>query len=114
MGLFDELTCRMALPGVGVTDTLFQTKSLPAMYMEHYELRADGTLWHEEYDIEDRSDPDAKGVESLRGAMSRVNLRWEPASFTGEIYFYEAGNTFSVVIVRGKVDGVIQRVAGGV
>ncbi len=110
MGLFDELTCHMALPGLGVTDAVFQTKSLPAMYMDRYELRADGTLWHEEYDIEDRSDPGATGVERLLGAMSRVNLRWEPVNFTGEIYFYGAGDTFSVVIVRGKVDGEIQRV----
>ena len=96
-----------------MTDTVFQTKSLAGMCMDRYELRADGTLWHEEYDIGDRSDPEAEEVERLLGAMSRVNPRWERENFTGEVRFYDLEHTFLALLVEGHIKGEIQRVRDG-
>jgi hypothetical protein len=48
----------------------------------------DGSLWHLDYDIEDKSDPNAEGLARLFGGLSRVNERRDPVPFTGEIRFY--------------------------
>lgn len=88
MGMFDYLKCKYPLPGVGDNDLQYQTKDTPAQMIDHYEIRADGSLWHLNYDIEDRSDPNAQGIARLFGILGRVNERWEPVPFTGEIRFY--------------------------
>lgn len=91
MGLFDYVHCKYPLPVEGANALEFQSKDTDAQYMEHYEIREDGTLWHEEYDTVDRSDPNApKGsLESICGMASRENKRWVPcADFTGEVCFY--------------------------
>ena len=107
MGMFDELTCRYPLPIENAAERVFQTKDLEC-FMDHYEIRADGTLWHEDYDIEDRSDPTREGIEGLRGLMTRVNKRWELVEdFTGEVRFYnelpEGWCEFSAYFVRGAL-----------
>ncbi len=103
MGMFDELRCRYPLPVEGANSLEYQTKDTPAQLMDLYEIREDGTLWHEDYDIEDHSEaqkwrvanpdrelPDElKGLKGLVGCASRVNNRWERVlDFTGEICFY--------------------------
>lgn len=104
MGLFDDLVCKYPLPtGEGtseVSDETFQTKSL-ACFLDRYEIREDGTLWHEEYDIEDQSDPDAKGLEKLFGMITKVNYRWVPVPLTGEVLFYRDTKEFSAYFVNG-------------
>jgi len=86
MGMFDEITVLVPLPD-GSTHTEFQTKSLECL-LDKYEIRSDGTLWHEEYDVEDHSDPTATGIARLRGIMTRVNQRWvQVTDYTGEIEF---------------------------
>lgn len=86
MGLFDDLTVKVPLPD-GIVRKNFQTKSLPAMFLDQYEIREDGTLWHEDYDIEDHSDPNAEGLLRFAGAMAPVNQRWVPVDYTGEVRF---------------------------
>ena len=87
MGMFDDITVKVPLPG-GSTTTNFQTKSLVQM-LDDYEIREDGTLWHEEYDIEDHSDPTKEGIMRLAGIATRVNKRWvQVTDFTGEITFH--------------------------
>lgn len=89
MGMFDELTCQYPLPVPGANALLFQTKDTPKQYLDRYEIREDGTLWHQDYDVEDRSDPNATGIMRFVGCMTRVNPRWEPMPYyTGEIVFY--------------------------
>ena len=88
MGLFDYLRCKLPLPVAGANDLEFQTKDTDAQYMDHYEIREDGTLWHQEYDTEDRSDPNAEGLAALFGCMTRVNERWVQDDMTGEVRFY--------------------------
>ena len=92
MGLFDDITVNYPLPET-VGRTTFQTKDTPAQYMDKYEIREDGTLWHEAYDTVDTSDPNAKGISRVAGILTRINKRWEHCDkFTGEIVFYGFAN----------------------
>jgi hypothetical protein len=89
MGMFDNLVAECELPAIGNTPRVFQTKDTPAQWLDTYKIDADGLLWHEVYDIEDRSDPKADGLKSMVGSMTRVNKRWvRESGFTGEIVFY--------------------------
>ncbi len=90
MGIFDYVRCHYPLPAVGANALEFQTKDMPHAFLDNYEIRADGTLWREHYDIEDRRDPNAKPgtLAALAGLMARVNLRWEPEPYTGAMAFY--------------------------
>ena len=89
MGMFDEIRCLYPLPLEGANARAYQTKDTPAQFTDLYEIREDGTLWHEAYDIEDQSNPNATGIERIFGMCARVNERWEPVDFTGEIRFYD-------------------------
>lgn len=89
MGMFDNLKCLYPLPVTGLNTEIFQTKDTPAQMLDMYEIRKEGTLWHEDYDVEDRSDPNAEGIERLFGSCTKVNKRWEfEDKFIGEIRFY--------------------------
>jgi hypothetical protein len=114
MGMYDELRCKYPLPVEGATKLLFQTKDTPVQFTDLYEIRADGTLWHQEYDLEDRSNPKAKGIRRLIGCMTRVNKRWRKVKdFTGEIRFYTGLGKyysgwveFSAYFVKSKLDNL--------
>lgn len=109
--MFDNIKCKYPLPtDKDLTDEMFQTKDTPAQFTDLYEIREDGTLWHEDYNIEDRSDPNAEGFKKFFGSMTRVNEGWEFVSdFIGEIRFYtpiEHGTKwieFSSYFVDGKL-----------
>ena len=87
MGMFDTLICEMTLPYPAANGLDYQTKSLDCA-LDTYVLRADQTLWHEDYDIEDKSDPAATGLARLIGAMAKVNKRLVPMTLTGEVRFH--------------------------
>lgn len=89
MGMFDHLRCDYPLPvRAQAQGIVFQTKSLECGLLD-YHLRADGTLWVEDFDIEDHSNPEAEGIARLAGMMTRVNPRWRFLSeFTGLVEFY--------------------------
>ena len=87
MGMFDELRCRYPLPVAGANELVFQTKSLDCA-LDCYEIDAYGGLRHQEYDLEDHSDPTKTGLARLAGMATRVNQRWVPESLTGEVRFY--------------------------
>lgn len=110
MGLFDYVRCRYPLPIEGAEAMEFQTKDTDWPYMEQYEIREDGTLWRQEYDTEDRSDPNAKGILRLAGMATRVNERWVRCDMTGELRFYGAWDKqletrveFSAYFVKGEL-----------
>ena len=103
MGMFDEIKCRYPLPVEGANTLDYQTKDTPDQYCDLYEIREDGTLWHQIYDTEDQSDAakwkadnpgkelpeELNGWRSCCGCMTRVNKRWEQLpEFVGEIRFY--------------------------
>jgi len=105
MGMFDYLECQLPLPDTDETLTFdFQTKSLDC-WLDNYQIRSDGTLWHETYDIEDRSDPNATGIYRMVGSATRVNRRWEQLAYTGEVEFYgrvdDIWYSYSAYFVRG-------------
>lgn len=75
MSMFDTLRCHYPLPIPEAQGLALRTKDLDRIAND-YELRADGSLWVEDYDIEDRSDPNATGLAALAGALTRVNCRW--------------------------------------
>lgn len=88
MGMFDYIRCKVPLPDgldTGDPERSFQTKCLLCR-LDEFEIREDGTLWHQDYSVEDRSNPDAEGLESLYGIRTRVNQKWiQWPDFTGEI-----------------------------
>ena len=88
MGMFDYFRCRYPLPIEGAAALEFQTKDTSAQMLDLYELRHDGSLWHQAYDIEDRCDPNAEGVARFLGCATCVNKRWERDTMTGEVRFY--------------------------
>lgn len=113
MGMFDDLRCKYPLPLAGANELHYQTKDTPAQFCDMYEIREDGTLWHEAYDIEDRSDPNAEGLDALVGCMTRVSKNWEPCAMTGEIRFYASATPkqwveFSAYMVKGKLHTLVQ------
>lgn len=112
MGMFDEIRCKFPLPVKGANDLLFQTKDTEPQMLDLFEIRADGTLWHQEYDVEDRSDPKAKGFARMCGCMTRVNKRWVRDRKTQTICFYtyqgknhEGWIEFKAEFVRGRLFG---------
>ena len=84
MGMFDYLHCK--LPQVNKPDMRFQTKCTPSQYLELYEIREDGTLWHQ-------------NCESME--WSRLE------DYRGEIVFYEETEDewfeYSAIFIGGKV-----------
>ncbi len=102
MGMYDTIKCLYPLPLPSILDVMgelkdrnfcefdYQTKDLDNC-LDHYEIRADGTLWHELYDIEDKSDPNATGVRRWAGLglCTKTNIHWiQMADYSGVITFY--------------------------
>lgn len=122
MGMFDDIKCKYPLPLKGANDLDYQTKDTPMQYLDSYEIREDGTLWHEEYDIEDHSEagkwvkanpgkelPENLGLLSFAGCMARVNKRWLPVNITGEICFYTMYSIKDAVLVNATAcDGWLE------
>ena len=108
MGMFDYLKCHYPLLIKGLNDLQFQTKNTDAQFMDNYEIREDGTLWHEEYDIEDQSNPTKSFPKNFFGCMTRVNKHWVQEIITGEIRFHTIHNDkwvdFSAYFVEGKLN----------
>lgn len=69
MGMFDDIRVHVPLP-IGDAKTEFQTKSLDC-YLEHYELREDGSLW-----------------KRPMGENWSLSTEWELCNLTGEVSFY--------------------------
>jgi hypothetical protein len=116
MGVYDSIICKYPLEIEGANDLVYQTKSMDWPQLELYEIREDGTLWHEDYDVEDRSDPNAtKGsFESVRGMKTHVNKRWrQMKDYIGEIRFHTFPNKndtgwleYSAYFVKGRLNQI--------
>lgn len=84
MGMFDDIRCKYPLPVEGANNLDYQTKDTPDQSLDRYEIREDGTLWHEKYDTKIESPPDAP----LGFYWHRENKRWEPVKMKGGLRFY--------------------------
>lgn len=128
MGMFDNIECQYPLPipddpielrGFPFNSRVYQTKSFDTV-MDTYIIKADGTLWHEEYDIEDKSDPNATGFARCYGIMTRTNKREKQLSdYTGVVNFYEYISDFAGTTLNNDywieynatfVNGLIQKI----
>lgn len=87
MGMFDTVIVECELPDSPPKDLWWQTKDL-SCGMDKYKITADGRLMEELYRVEDRSDPNAKGLMALRGCATRVNEGWKDLEFHGILRFY--------------------------
>ena len=127
MGMFDTIKCLCPLPrgeepkelaNIDFNrDLIWQTKDLECS-MDQYEIRQDGTLWIERYDIEDKSNPDAIGWARFAGMYTRVNVRWEPMShYTGMIKFCEfyapdsLENDYWIEYQATFIDGTVKKMS---
>jgi hypothetical protein len=88
MGLFDNVHCRYRLPDPEAQELNFQTKSMPAPYLEAYEITEHGRLLHQAYDARWEKDPDSP----VPSVMHRDNCRWEPVDFRGQLEIYATGD----------------------
>lgn len=98
MGLFDYLRfeSKRHLPNGAPTEG-YQTKDTPTQLMEVYEVRDDGSLWHESIKKHVRDEPD-----SLFGiVIERVGSQWRAQDWTGEVVALEGEWCFSLYFVRG-------------
>lgn len=115
MGVFDYVRCKLTIPGV-TPEMEFQTKDTPAQYLEQYEVRADGSLWHQDYDTEDRSDPNAEGMARLVGMATAINKRWVRCNSTGcvDIYHFRppVELEFALFYINGELRAVVDRMTG--
>lgn len=81
MGMFDDVRCLYPLPWEGAADFPWQSKDTDAQYLDQYEIRADGTLWHETYTLRHEADEKAP----LGFWQHRENVEWEQEHHVGEL-----------------------------
>ncbi len=84
MGVFDEIRCKYKLPLPEAQDFVFQTKDTDEQYCGMYEIREDGTLWHEAYDYRHENNPESP----FGFYMHRDNRRWEQEEYAGQLSMY--------------------------
>jgi hypothetical protein len=107
MGMYDEVICEYPLPNKTDDDLLFYSRSTPAQMLDLYRVQADGTLWHEDYDIEDQSDRSLPGILGVAGIMTPVNKRWARCDFSGEISICQYRRINYIEYKLTFIDGMI-------
>lgn len=70
MGMYDVIRCAYPLPVDGANGRTYQTQDTPSQSLDNYEIREDGSLWHQPTEC------------SIEGGWEFVG------DFTGEILFY--------------------------
>lgn len=120
MGMFDYLKCKYPLPLPTAQNLSFQTKSLDCE-LGLYEIRPDGTLWREMFDISSEvAEPVVNGLGIATGPQY-VNRRLEQiVDFSGGVDFYSMWDEdhincaqcdcgwveFKAVFVQGKLQTI--------
>jgi hypothetical protein len=81
MGMFDEVRIKYPLPWPEVQDALWQSKDTPEQSLDLFEIREDGTLWHEQYAARvEETDESPLGF-----YIHRDNPQWRRIGFNGSI-----------------------------
>jgi hypothetical protein len=100
MSMFDNIQCEYPLPGLPEGLIIeFQTKSFDCPFLDNYKITKQGELLVEDFDIEDRSDPNAEGLMRLVGCMAKIPKGWSPVNFTGNINFYGDKDSGSLLLI---------------
>jgi hypothetical protein len=108
MGMFDTVKCYYSEMEDGHSDLEFQTKDLECL-MDYYVLDKDGSLFIEEYDVEDKSDPNAEGLARIIGCMSKTNEKLVRSDLTDTFTMYakdegdEEWIVYKVQVTRGQL-----------
>jgi hypothetical protein len=74
------------LPWPEVQNNVWQSKDTPAQYLDSYEIREDGTLWHREYDSRFEETTESP----LGFCVHQDNEHWAQEDYTGELEIHEA------------------------
>ena len=104
MGMYDCVHCLYPTPWPDSETWEFQTKETNAQFLDNYEIRADGTLWHEEYETRiEKTDKAPLGV-----WIHRDNPRWvQETDYTGQLRIYTASHDILFWFLDGKVRDVV-------
>ena len=101
MGMFDNVRCRYSLPWPDAKEDGWQTKSMLTPYLDLYEIREDGTLWHEEYDL--RMEENEKAPLGI--CQYQDNPRWlQVTDYNGALEIHGHGRS----VVFWFRDGVVK------
>ena len=108
MGLFDHIRCKYKAANGPDPKCLYQTKDTPAQYLEEFEIREDGTLWHHKpasyEDVRTEEEKNLPGLASLCGMSTPVGHQWvQLPTFTGEVCFYGLNCEWSAYFVKGQI-----------
>lgn len=96
MGMFDEIKCYAKTGVRGSNQHTYQTKDTPKQTMDVYEIRQDGSLWHEIYDGPEISE--------------RKPIGWERSDYSGEIIFYTNTKLGWLEFVSTFKNGELQKI----
>lgn len=108
MGMYDNVRCEYPLPGIADPAKIeFQTKSMDTLF-ETYRITAEGKLEAEDYDLEDQSDPNAKGFMRFVGSCTRIPKGWNPVDFTGTLNFYGNENSGNLFLISFEGEGSVE------
>ena len=107
MGVYDIVACKYPLPWDGAEEMEFQSKETPAQYLNHYEIREDGTLWHLAHETEWEQDDNSP----CGFWMHQLNERWEQVeNITGQVEIYNAADGVFYSVLFWFRDGVVRDV----
>ena len=107
MGMFDNVKCLYPTPWPKSAELEWQTKDTPAQYLDDYEVRMDGTLWHKEYESRIEADPKAP----LGVWLHRESEHWVQENMTGQLEIYAGDYTIMFWLRDGKVKDAVFYVA---
>lgn len=109
MGMFDDVRCLYPTPWPESATWEWQSKETSEQALDQYEIRADGTLWHEEYDARVEKDPKAP----LGMWLHRDNPRWvQETDFTGQLEIHTRRHSIVFWFREGKVKEAVFYQAG--
>lgn len=92
MGMFDHVRCRFPF-SPDFPERELQSKDTPAQNLDVYEIREDGSLWHEDYELlatnpSDSADPVELALDG--GSMTRSVTGWSHCvDISGPIIFHD-------------------------
>jgi len=101
MGMFDTVRCEYE--GMSEVDRhrTYQTKDFDSA-LDLYMIDKEGVLWREDYNIEDRSDPNAEGLEKIVGMMTKTNLHMTPVELTDTFHFYDYDDEVGMITYKAQ------------
>jgi len=104
MGMFDDVKCYYPTPWPDSQTRQWRSKDTPAQCLDQYEIRADGTLWHEEYESRFEKNEEAP----LGFYIHCDNRRWvQMSEFTGSLEIYDADYTIIFWFRDGHIRDVV-------